>query len=145
MNRQKHAWREDYEPNYTRELFSGRRKEPNMDMNKYQSLALLTAEYPKDQGLTYVVVSLAGEVGELCNTYKKRLRGDDTKPTPAEAVQAASSRRDKLLSEYRGALWYMAALAHELGTTMGAQAELNLKELAERKARGTIKGTGDDR
>ena len=42
-------------------------------------------------------------------------------------------------------LWYVAALCDEMGLDMGEVAELNVKRLADRQARGALGGSGDNR
>jgi NTP pyrophosphatase (non-canonical NTP hydrolase) len=106
-----------------------------LTLNKYQEGALGTAIYPdKGNNLTYPMVGLAGETGELCNKYKKVLRGDPNGPT-----------KEDLAAELGGVLWYVAALASELGYSLQEIAKNNLEELAGRKERGTITGSGDNR
>jgi hypothetical protein len=49
------------------------------------------------------------------------------------------------MKEMGGNLWYLAALAHGLGASLGQIAIDNIIELKGRVARGTLKGDGDDR
>jgi len=77
-----------------------------MELNEYQSLAQGTAIY-KDQpavdGLTYSVLALCGESGELANKLKKHLRAGTE---PDQMV---------LADELGDVLWYVSAVAKELG------------------------------
>ena len=84
----------------------------------------------------YLVVGLAGEAGELLNKWKKVLRGDPgaSASFPIEAVQ-----------ELGGCLWYHAELAMLLGAEFETVAKANLDKLADRAARGVLKGNGDNR
>lgn len=104
-----------------------------MDLNDYQKEAQKTAAYPREHRVTYPVLGLAGEAGEVADTYKKFLRGDTT------------ASRDKLLSEMGDVLWYLAALASDLGVDLEQIAHDNLAKLADRAERGTIQGDGDER
>lgn len=113
-----------------------------MDMDKYQEAARATAVY-QDHGegtwvsTAYAALGLAGEAGEVANKVKKINRDDDMRITP--------ERRDQLMAEAGGVMWYLAALADELGTTLSIIAERNLGSLADRAERGVIWGDGDER
>jgi hypothetical protein len=41
--------------------------------------------------------------------------------------------------------WYIAVLAHELGVNLGKVMEDNIEKLADRKSRGMLGGSGDNR
>jgi NTP pyrophosphatase (non-canonical NTP hydrolase) len=105
-----------------------------VSFDEYQLRARTTAVYKHEHRVTYPLIALAGEVGELCNKYKKVLRGD---------VTLADS--GAIVGELGDVLWYFAALCSDLGVEMSRVAELNLEKLASRRARGTIHGTGDER
>lgn len=49
------------------------------------------------------------------------------------------------MSEISDVLWYLAAAARELGFTLEEIATYNLAKLADRKARGVLAGSGDNR
>lgn len=52
---------------------------------------------------------------------------------------------DAVAAEHRDCLWYGAQLATELRLSLGEQADRLLAKLADRKARGVLRGSGDDR
>ena len=111
-----------------------------MKMNDYQFEALETAIYPNQGefgGLVYVALKGAGEAGEFAENVGKAIRDDGGKLTP--------ERREKLIYECGDQLWYIAAKARELGITLAEVAALNLKKLADRKERGKLQGSGDNR
>ena len=58
--------------------------------------------------------------------------------TRKEWVQAMSS-------EIGDVLWYAARLADELGLDLGQIAQENMDKLLDRKSRGVIGGSGDNR
>jgi NTP pyrophosphatase (non-canonical NTP hydrolase) len=113
-----------------------------MDLKTYneQALQTLTTNYaygdisPQMMGL---VLGLAGESGEVTEKIKKLLRDK----------QGLLSDEDKqaIIKELGDVLWYVAAIAHLLGSNLDTVATQNLQKLADRYQRGTIHGSGDDR
>ena len=133
-------------------------------MQAYQQLATRNANYPgKDTalGLIYIAGKLAGEAGELVQEPFKAMRDDDLMPvydatiyqeghateTPHSAAyldgKLTDSRRARIIKEAGGVLWYLSALAGELGITLSDIALANLTELAGRTERGTLQGEGE--
>jgi NTP pyrophosphatase (non-canonical NTP hydrolase) len=105
---------------------------------EYQTEARKTAMYPRcGQNLEYPALGLAGEVGELCNVIKKISRDN--------AGVVSEDIRKRLASELGDVLWYVAALATELGLALDHVAVQNLGKLADRQARGAIQGSGENR
>lgn len=109
-----------------------------LTMSDYQKRALSTysiEEQGTQRGIAYTALGLSGEAGEITNKVKKILRGDyDT-----DAI------RDDIAAELGDVLWYVAMVAHEFDLSLADIAEANLEKLASRKARGVIKGSGDNR
>jgi NTP pyrophosphatase (non-canonical NTP hydrolase) len=108
-----------------------------MTFREYSTAAAKTANYPKDVGLAYLTLGLAGEAGEVANKYKKVLRGDEENLSP-ERILA-------MLSEVGDVLWYCARLCDELGVPLEQVAKENIFKLAAREERGTVRGEGDKR
>ena len=106
--------------------------------NNYQQATSQTAKYPPDQALEYLSLGIASEAGEVAGKMKKWIRDGDSKMTREEWVQAMSS-------EIGDVLWYAARLADELGLSLSQIAEDNMDKLLDRKARGVIGGSGDNR
>ena len=111
-----------------------------MNFNEYQEKAITTAVYPKHQALPYLALGLAGEAAEVSNKVKKIIRGDYN-DDPEKAEEAL----DAIAAELGDVLWYIAVLAKELDTSLGAVAACNIDKLAARKEQGTLKGSGDER
>jgi NTP pyrophosphatase (non-canonical NTP hydrolase) len=112
-----------------------------MDFNEYQKLSFTTAQYPEHGtgsilALCYTGLGL-GEVGEVQGKIKKILRDDNFKTT--------DEKRAAIKKELGDCLWYIAALATELSLSLNDIAEQNVEKLLDRKERGVIVGSGDDR
>ena len=106
-----------------------------MELNEYQRKAMGTAVFPDKHRLTYPILGLVGEAGELANKHKKVLRGD----------YSWKDIKGDLAKELGDVLWYVAAVADSLEIELDDVAHSNLRKLAKRKKEGTIKGTGDER
>jgi len=106
-----------------------------MKLNDYQNRANETAIYP--EGLNYPILGLAGEAGELCNKYKKILRD--------KGGEAALLDINEMEKELGDVLWYVAQIATELGVSLETVARVNIMKLGDRKNRGVLGGSGDNR
>ena len=78
-----------------------------MKLNDYQVAAMATAVYTEYVGLAYTSLGLAGEAGEIANKVKKIYRDND-----GELTRQAQA---DLMDELGDVLWYVAALATEIG------------------------------
>ena len=109
-----------------------------MEFNDYQKAATETAIYPnKGNNLMYPALGLAGETGEVCEKMKKIIRDKDGVPDYNDLKALALELGD--------VLWYVSALANEIGITLDTIAENNLFKLASRKERAVLGGSGDNR
>ncbi|MAO25331.1 MAG: hypothetical protein CMJ25_31705 [Phycisphaerae bacterium] len=106
-----------------------------MKLNDYQNRANETAIYP--EGLNYPILGLAGEAGEICNKYKKIIRD--------KGGDVDVNDLDELAKELGDVLWYVAQIATELGTDLETVARVNIMKLGDRKDRGVLGGSGDER
>jgi NTP pyrophosphatase (non-canonical NTP hydrolase) len=104
----------------------------DLTLNEYQRKARETAIYPAGASILYPALGLAGEAGEVANKAKKIIRDNKLD-------------REGMAKELGDCLWYIAALAKDLGYNMSDIAQNNLDKLDRRKRYGTIKGEGDDR
>ena len=103
-----------------------------MTFNEYQEEAKKTAIYPTEYRLVYPTLGLTGEAGEVAEKVKKMVR-DGKLDT------------DGLKKELGDVLWYLAALASDLGVTLEEVAADNVAKLRSREERGVIGGSGDNR
>lgn len=110
----------------------------SLTLNKYQVDSFDTALYPdKGTNLTYPVLGLCGESGEVADKLKKMHRDDGGELT--------LERREGLIGELGDVLWYLSACATELNVTLEEVAQGNLDKLRSRLKRGVVGGDGDDR
>ena len=107
------------------------------DLDMYQQVAKQTAIYPREQAIIYPTLGLTGEAGEVANKVKKIIR-DGTIENHEGLIQEISS-------EIGDCLWYISVLADDIGVKLSDIANSNLEKLENRKKKGTIHGSGDDR
>ena len=108
-----------------------------MTLNEYQKAANGTAIFPKDMAVPYTLLGLSGEVGEVCNKYKKIIRD--------KGNIVREEDRQQLQDELGDVLWYLATCLSSLGLDLEQTAATNLNKLILRKKKGTLGGSGDKR
>lgn len=104
-----------------------------LGFNEYQIQAAATAIYPKSAAIIYPVLGLAEEAGEVAGKFAKHFRGDRLYDV------------DAVKKEMGDVLWMLSALATDLDIDLEDVAITNLNKLADRAARGVVKGDGDER
>lgn len=112
-----------------------------MNFNEYQRRAADTAIYPhagqKDiVALSYLGLGL-GEAGEVQGKIKKILRDSNGVIKDHHRIQIAKELGDLQ--------WYVSQIASEIGISLDVIAIQNLSKLADRKDRGVLEGSGDER
>jgi NTP pyrophosphatase (non-canonical NTP hydrolase) len=105
-----------------------------MNFKEYQLAAKETAIYPSS---AYPRLALAEEVGEFLGVIAKCLRDKNGRMTEDDYM--------KLKKEAGDVLWQLAMCLRDLGIDMQDAAEMNIAKLRDRKARGVLGGSGDDR
>lgn len=108
-----------------------------MTLNDYQEAAIATAIYPRESAIVYPALGLCGESGEVAEKVKKTLRDN--------GGEFDRERRTALAKELSDCLWYVSALASDLGYNLQDIADLGLAKLASRAERGVLSGSGDER
>lgn len=103
------------------------------DFNTYQTAAFMTVKESVLGNKAYFALGLAGETGEVLELVKKSIR-DETEVDV-----------DKLTKEIGDVIWYCSQLAVVYGIDFKDVARVNLEKLADRKNRGVISGSGDNR
>jgi NTP pyrophosphatase (non-canonical NTP hydrolase) len=103
-----------------------------LSLDEYQKRAADTKVYhtsPTIDGLTYAVLALCGEAGELANKLKKVHRA---------GRRVSMTDRLVLADELGDVQWYVAAVASELGFFLSQIGELNLDKLKLRAAENKV-------
>ena len=112
-------------------------------LNTYQQIATGTAVYPGQGtplGLIYCALKMNGEAGEFAEHVGKAMRDD-----ALMGFGLTPERRTLLVKEVGDVLWYLSAACTELGITLSEAANVNLRKLHDRKTRGALQGSGDNR
>lgn len=100
---------------------------------EYQALAKTTAIYPEGSRVVYPTLGLCGETGEIAEKIKKHIR------------DGKELDKEDLKKELGDVLWYLSALAGDLGIDLQDVALTNYLKLKSRKERNVIQGSGDNR
>ena len=108
-----------------------------MTFNEYQQAARGTAIYPQDMKVVYPTIGLAGETGEVAEKVKKTIRDK------AGSFDADTTR--ELAKELGDVLWYIAAIAGDLGLDLDDVAQMNIDKIHSRQDRNLLHGQGDNR
>jgi NTP pyrophosphatase (non-canonical NTP hydrolase) len=104
----------------------------------YENLAGQTAIFPKDKALEYLALGMTSEAGEVAGKVKKLIRD-------GEDVEGFELKKIAIASEIGDVLWYCAMMAKEVGVPLNTIMQENLRKLHDRKERGKLHGSGDDR
>jgi NTP pyrophosphatase (non-canonical NTP hydrolase) len=87
--------------------------------------------------LSYVLLGLSGEVGEIQNKAKKVIRDKNG--------EISKEFKDDMIKEIGDVMWYVSQLCNELDLNMEEVMMKNIFKLSKRKEEGKIKGDGDNR
>jgi NTP pyrophosphatase (non-canonical NTP hydrolase) len=116
-----------------------------MTFEEYETQSLKTAIYPGQgypTGLQYVALKMNGEAGELAEHIGKAMRDESFGVFNLELTE---SRKELIKKEIGDVLWYLAAAAREVNTSLSEIAEGNIQKLADRAKRNALQGSGDNR
>jgi NTP pyrophosphatase (non-canonical NTP hydrolase) len=106
-------------------------------LEDYQRFVKSTKVYDKEYELVYPILGLANEAGEVAGKLKKIMRDNEGQLTQ-EAFEG-------LVAELGDVLWYVTAIADDLGIQISDIFYDNFTKLSSRQARGVLKGSGDNR
>lgn len=123
-----------------------------LSFNQYQLRAHGTAEYCVPGTGIYPSLGLSGESGELID---KCLRlaveighiSEATKKLHRDhgGVFRNHAHAMDVALELGDVLWYLSAIAGDIGFTLEQIAELNVQKVESRQERGVLHGSGDNR
>ena len=101
--------------------------------------------YP-DQ-LLYPVLGLVSEAGEVADKIKKHYRDSDAEEIWCEDAEKEipADTRLEIAKELGDLLFYITAIATDIGYDLDEIAHLNLDKLSDRKKRNKLTGSGDNR
>ena len=108
-----------------------------MTFNEYQEAAGKTSVYPRELRMVYPLIGLAGETGEVAEKVKKTIRDNDGVFDEDEKLEIAKELGD--------VLWYVSAIAGDMGYRLDDIARLNLEKIQSRDERDMLHGNGDTR
>lgn len=102
-----------------------------MNLNEYQELAgrtlILEPDFvikPSDVMISWNAIGLAGETGEVCDLVKKGI------------YHQQGIDREKIKKELGDVLWYLSAIASNLGFSLDEVAQTNVEKLQARFPEG---------
>ena len=96
--------------------------------------------------LLYPSLGLTGEAGEVAEKVKKLYRDDEINFMREDMTEELTADQAKDLAlELGDVLFYIAAIAGDIGYSLEEIADMNIDKLAQRQARNTLSGSGDHR
>lgn len=115
-----------------------------MTFDEYEADAMETAIYPDE--LLYPVMGLMGEAGEVAEKVKKFYRDNAYEVQCEDAVEEIPAEvRMGIAKELGDVLWYVTAIASDIGYSLEEVASLNVEKLQDRQDRDVLTGSGDNR
>ena len=105
-----------------------------MTFNEYQEFVATIKRYPRRYKILYPALGLCGEAGEVAEKVKKSVRDGEKE-----------SFKEDITRELGDVLWYISALAGDLGITLQEVADANKQKLQDRLNRNQLHGDGDNR
>jgi len=120
-----------------------------MELNEYQQRAMETC-MPSCRNFSYMMLNLVGEVGEFAGKVAKAIRKQEAAIDHNSLLtESRHVMTDEEITELRkeagDVLWQLSGLCRVMGWALEDVAEENLAKLADRKSRGVIDGSGDER
>jgi NTP pyrophosphatase (non-canonical NTP hydrolase) len=116
------------------------RKIQSTSFSFYQGETRKTAIYPSEtqlDALIYCALGLGSEASEVCGKVKKLIRDN--------GYELSADVKSSIMDEMGDTLWYISELANSLDVSLETIALRNLRKLNDRKQRGVLQGSGDER
>ncbi len=110
-----------------------------MTFDEYQQQAKTTSTIDPNSVTApyYFALGLTGEAGEIAEKMKKIIRNYDNDMSKLDL--------EDFKKELGDVLWYVSMMSAQVGLSLEDVAKTNLAKLADRKERGVINSTGDNR
>lgn len=120
-----------------------------LTLNEYQRRAMTTC-MPSCDNWAYMFLNLVGEVGELASKVAKHIRKGKAEIVGNCLFDGADEMLSKndlidMRRECGDIAWQLAGLCSVMDWTLEEVCRENLDKLADRKARGVIDSSGDNR
>lgn len=103
----------------------------------YEKIAMANEVWPKNHYIIFPALGITGEAGEVAEKLKKILRDKNGEFNFTDKLE--------IVKELGDVLWYLTAMAHDLGYTLQEVAEENIQKIKSRRERDKIHGNGDNR
>jgi len=119
--------------------------EESMTLEDYQVQAMEFAFYPDT--VLYPALGLCSEAGEVADKIKKHFRDGEVDTVSCEdaLMELPLNLRIDLAKELGDVLFYVTALATDIGYDLEEIASINIGKLQDRKDRNVLTGSGDYR
>jgi NTP pyrophosphatase (non-canonical NTP hydrolase) len=114
----------------------------NYSFQVYDAEVSHLALYPQvGENPIYPALGLVGEAGEVAEKIKKLWRNE----LKTRGADYSAEQKNEIVKELGDVLWYVAALAREIGSSIEDVARTNSVKLNSRGKRGVINSAGDNR
>lgn len=130
----------EFQPNFVfqnPELHNENTFNPVDSFDEYQKIAMSTKAYGKGLPVFYPALKLNGEAGEVAEKVGKAWRDREGKFDDAYILE--------IKKELGDTLWYICALADDLQINLADVANANIAKILDRRKRGVVSGSGDNR
>lgn len=114
-----------------------------MDGKEYQEMSdsvnIGSFEMPTQHvpGMAFYTIGMCGEAGEVAEKVKKIYRDSQG--------QISQPQKQAIVKELGDVMWYISQIARCVGSDVDEVMQENVKKLSERKSKGRLRGSGDDR
>jgi NTP pyrophosphatase (non-canonical NTP hydrolase) len=115
-----------------KDVFAAKAYEKSENVDMYKRIKLVAAENESERNLSIMALGLAGETGEVIEKIKKILRD-------------GTYDEENIVKELGDVVYYWARLCRFFGKNPSEIIAANVEKLESRKARGVLRGSGDNR
>ena len=115
-----------------------------MTLDEYQDKASSFIFYKGS--LLYPALGLTGEAGEVAEKVKKLYRDDEVNFMRDDMTEELTAEQARSLAlELGDVMFYIAAIAGDIGYSLEEIADMNIAKLEDRQHRNMLSGSGDNR